>query len=427
MIDLQNSAKTILSGWKKESYSFGAGAIENAAGLARKLGDRAHLVCGATARSSGFLEKIEREFAGLEITIAGRSRGAAENSPLEDVERVRADIAQSEPDVVVSLGGGSLIDAAKASIVLACCGGRCDDYFGVGRVVAACKEGSVSLVPHLAIMTASASAAHLTKYANVTNLQTKQKKLVIDPVITPNAAVFDYAVTASMSTRFTAVGAWDGIGHLCEVYYGFPQSDSRFRGLETAVLTGLELILKGLPAALADPANREARVSLGLATDLGGYAIMTGSTNGPHLNSFSLVDVAEHGLAVAVLQAYYGCFFTPVIEEKIRNLLHIFLKHGYGGTAADPASISGRALGMAYGQALQAFARATGMPTRVSELKGFTPAHREKILGAAKDPALSSKLESMPRPMRANDVDHLMGPLLDAAISGDLSLVPDVG
>ena len=56
---------------------------------------------------------------------------------------------------------------------------------------------------------------------------------------------------------------------------------------------GIRLVVNYLPRVLADPQDAEGREALGLATDLGGYAIMIGGTNGAHLTSFSLVDVLQ--------------------------------------------------------------------------------------------------------------------------------------
>jgi alcohol dehydrogenase len=426
MSGLQQKASSLISAWKKSAYTFGTGCLSSLPGIIKKSQfSKIHLVTGSTAKKSGQVDILLRRLAEEEIHIVGTSAGARENSPVEDVLRVRDDILQSSPDAVVSFGGGSLIDGVKASIVLAGCKGRLDDYYGVGRVNAKISDSGCRLLPHLAVMTASASAAHLTKYANVTDMTALQKKLIIDPAIVPTAALFDYGLTTSMSARFTAIGAWDGIGHLSEAYFGFSEKDPRFQVLEEAVLCGLELILSALPKALAHLDDPGARTSLGLATDLGGLAIMTGGTNGPHLNSFSLVDVAEHGCAVAVLQAYYGCFFSSAIPGKIRTLAKLYQKSRYIGENEDLGNISGRELGLVYGRALQRFARATGMPLSLGELEGFTPAHVEKMLFAARDPALSSKLEAMPVPMKAEDVERFMRPILNAAASGNLEGVPE--
>ena len=79
------------------------------------------------------------------------------------------------------------------------------------------------------------------------------------------------------------------------------------------------------PPPLADPDELSAREALGLGTDLGGYAIMVGGTNGPHLNSFSFVDVLAHGRACAILLPYYTVLLAPAIERQ----LHVSLTARY--------------------------------------------------------------------------------------------------
>ena len=88
------------------------------------------------------------------------------------------------------MGGGSTIDAVKAAIVLDVLGGEIEDYFGVDKVSEALEKSGKSLTPHVAIQTAASSAAHLTKYSNITNLETNQKKLIVDEAVVPTGACF---------------------------------------------------------------------------------------------------------------------------------------------------------------------------------------------------------------------------------------------
>jgi alcohol dehydrogenase len=67
-----------------------------------------------------------------------------------------------------------------------------------------------------------------------------------------------------------------------------------------------------------------------------------------------------------------------------------------------------------------------GFPTRLQEVEGFAPGHIERALSAAKSPQLRMKLQNMPIPMTAEMVDDYMGPVLEAATEGNLSLVRTV-
>jgi alcohol dehydrogenase len=420
---LRATARELMRQFKGHAYAFGPGAIARAGEMAARLGRRFLLVRGKSAARSGMLERLRESFRTRGLEIAAECAGAAPNSPVEDVQRVRDEVLRARPDAAVGLGGGSLIDALKGSVVLASLGGGCEDYYGVGKVSARLRETGKRLLPHFAVMTASASAAHLTKYANITDMRAHQKRLVIDEAVVPPAALFDYRATLTMSAHFTMVGAFDGICHLLEVYFGLPAGHARQETVERVALTGLELIVGALPGALKEPACEPLRESIGLGTDLGGYAIMIGSTNGPHLNSFSLVDLMDHGMATALLTPYYVCFFAPAIEEKLRRAGRVYQQHGYVDGRADLDRLGGRDLGLAVARGMAALAGSLGFPTRLDDVPGFGGEHVERMLAAAKDPALSSKLEAMPIPMAAADVDRYMAPILEAARTGDFTRI----
>ncbi|HZK67553.1 MAG TPA: iron-containing alcohol dehydrogenase, partial [Chloroflexota bacterium] len=321
------------------------------------------------------------------------------------------------------LGGGSTIDAVKSAEVLRTLGGVIDDYLGTGLVTAKLKETGKALTPVVAIQAAASTGAHLTKYSNITDYKTGQKKLVVDPAIVPTRAIFDYDLTLSMPTGFTADGALDGVSHMLEVLFDSMGKPYHTKMLEVAEV-GITLVVEYLERAMKNPQDMEARTALGLATDLGGYSIMLGGTNGAHLTSFSLVDILSHGRACYIMNPYYTVFFAPAAEGPLKLVGNIFKKAGY--TSADIDSLKGRELGVAVAEAMMALSKKISFPTTLSEVKGFTQGHIDRALVAAKDPALRMKLENMPVPMTAEMVDEFMGPILAAARDGDLSVIKNV-
>jgi alcohol dehydrogenase class IV len=337
--------------------------------------------------------------------------------------RIADEFRSLEPGLVVSFGGGSTLDAVKAAEVLRTLGGTIEDYFGTGLVSQWLARHNRSLTPHVAIQTVASSAAHLTKYSNITDLSTGQKKLIVDEALVPRNAVFDYEVTYSQPPSLTADGAMDGVSHSLEVLYGAVGRAHYARAEEVAV-TGIGLALNHLPQALENPENPQARAALCLSTDLGGYSIMIGGTNGGHLTSFSLVDILSHGRACAIMNPYYTVFFAPAIEQPLRAIGGIYREAGLA-----PASVTrlrGRDLGMAVAEGMLEFAARIGFPTRLSEVDGFSDEHIERALTAAKNPQLKMKLENMPVPLTAEMVDDYMAPILEAAREGELSLVRNV-
>ena len=158
--------------------------------------------------------------------------------------------------------------------------GTIDPYFGVGNVTKVKNLAGRSPIPLIAVETAASSGAHLTKYANITDPLTGQKKLIVDEAITPQASVFDYGVTLNAPLGLTLDGGLDGIAHAWEVFMG-ATGQATYGQMREVAAACLRLIVYGLPKVKADGKDRQARLCLGLGTDLGGYSIMIGGTSGP--------------------------------------------------------------------------------------------------------------------------------------------------
>ncbi len=413
----------LLREWKGDNYIFGLGVLPKIGGLTARFGKRVMLVSTKTYEkwTDQAIESIRS--AGGEPVPREVVLGARPNAPREDVYRIESDILHYRPDVIVSFGGGSTIDAVKAAIVLSVLGKEVspeiDHYFGTGIVSAELERTGCKLIPHIAVETASSSGAHLTKYSNITDPESAQKLLIVDPAIVPQAALFDYRTSCSMPKSVTIDGALDGIAHTFEVFCG--AKPATYEKAKTLCETALELILENTKAAIQDPQDETAREALGVATDLGGYAIMVGGTSGGHLTSFSLIDVVSHGTACGIMNPYYAVFYAPAIQEQLSAVGKVLLRHGF--LDQDPEALLGRERAEAVAEGMRAFARSIGAPTTLSELPGFTEAHTKRILSAAKKPELQMKLQNMPVPMTAADVDPYMAPVIRAAVSGNLSLI----
>jgi alcohol dehydrogenase len=418
-----DQAHQLLSRFKGDSYVNGFGVLGEAGPQAARLGRRAVLVRDSFPGSQGHARAIVDSLVAAGVEVAGVVEGAAPNAPLEDLARIHAELVRLNPGVIVSFGGGSTIDCVKAAEVLRTLGGSIEEYFGVGLVTAKLQATGGKLTPHVAIQTAASSSAHLTKYSNITDLKSGQKKLIVDNAIVPDRAIFDYSVTTGAPASLTADGALDGVSHSLEVLYG-AVGKPYYAEMAEVARTCIGLVLKYLPQALATPADLEARQGLGLATDLGGYAIMLGGTNGAHLTSFSLIDILSHGRACAILNPYYTVFFAPAIEEPLKLVASLCVEQGLAG--AEVLQLAGRDLGLAVAQALMSFERSVGLPPALGEVPGFTDAHLERALSAAKNPQLRMKLENMPVPMTAEMVDDYMGPILQAAKTGVLDGIRNV-
>ncbi len=428
-------AEEVLRRWKGEEYAFGVDVLDKVGEFASWFGKQSVLVANGSRWLSPWLEKIIQSLKNHGIDCRDLIKGARPNTPKDDVYRIALAVSKSKPDSIVAVGGGSTLDAVKAASVLASYNrSDIESYFGTGEVTKILKETAERVIPIVAVQTASGSGSHLTRYSNITDPVTGNKKLIADDAMVPSAAVFDYRVTLSAPRMLTLDGGLDGIAHCWEVFMG-ATGKCYYDQIKGIAQLGIELIVRNLAKAVEQPDNLAARVALGLGTDLGGYAIMIsklnpntgsverGGTNAGHLGSFQLVRYLPHGRACAVLNPYYTVLFAKAIEEQNRVVGPIFQRAGFIDSSVDFERIKGRKLAVTIARGMIEFSRSLGLPTTLNE--AWVPKEQiEVMVGAAKDPQLKMKLQNMPIPMDVASVDALMRPTLQAAYNGELSLVP---
>ena len=414
-------AEGLLRAFKGDDYAFGDGALKKVGGYATALGRTFVVISDVYLQQIGLSNTIIRAIEGAGLQVVDELAGAGANTPQEDVYRLAYQLSRVQWDGVVVIGGGSCIDSAKASLTLVRWGGLIDDYFGTGKVS---EKSGGERNPLIAVQTASSSGAHLTMYSNVTDMRTLQKKLIVDESIVPRFSVFQYDMTRSMPPSLTKDGGLDGIAHCWEVWMG-ATGKNYYAQISDVASLGIQLIVDALPDALRNGNDLAARHALGLGTDLGGYSIMLGGTNAGHLGSFSLIDVLSHGRACAILNPYYTILFSDAIQDQLKRVGPIYRRAGY--ISEDLTALEGRALAEAVARGMIALSKSIDFPTTL-KAAGTPDTHLEKMLKAAKDPQLKMKLQNMPVPMdvAAGDIERLMRPTLEAAFTGDLSLIPDL-
>ena len=124
------------------------------------------------------------------------------------------------------------------------------------------------------------------------------------------------------------------------------------------------------------------------------------------------------------MNPYYTVFFAPAIARPLRFVGKIYQQAGL--TRSDIETLNGRDLGIAVAEAMLEFARRIGFPTRLKDVEQFGQQHIERALTAAKNPQLKMKLQNMPIPLTSEMIDDYMGPILEAARDGNLSLIKNV-
>jgi len=432
----------LLKDWKGDRYAFGAGALAAAGKYAAEYGNKALVVAAQYGEPGGewmapIIKQVTDGLNAAGVGYGAIERGARPNAPREDVYRIAAAIADAQPGCVVAVGGGSTIDACKAAAVLATYGGNdIEPYFGVDLVAKVAAEQGKKPLPVVAVQTAASSGAHLTKYSNITDIATGIKKLIVDETIVPPAAVFDYGITVNTPMALTLDGALDGIAHCWEVFMG-ANGKIYYDDIKQITVAAMSLIVNALPAVVKDPKNAEAREALGIGTDLGGYAIMIakrneatgaiekGGTNGGHLGSFQLIKYLPHGRACAVLNPYYTVLFADAIEDQCRTVGPILQEAGFIPKDMKLSKLEGRDLAEAVAEGMIGFSMSIGFPATLQDA-GVPATQIDVMIAESKNPQNKMKLQNMPTPLdvEQGEVDSKMLPTLQAAFTGDLSMIP---
>lgn len=148
-------ARTLLREFKGEAYVNGLGVLPSAGQVGAELGRSAVLVHDSFAGAESFVGTVYQALAAAGVRVLAEVIGAGPNAPREDMARIASDLTRYNPEFIISFGGGSTIDAAKAAEVLRALGGDIEEYFGVGLVSQQIVRTGKALRPHLAIQTAS--------------------------------------------------------------------------------------------------------------------------------------------------------------------------------------------------------------------------------------------------------------------------------
>ena len=406
-------AYTLLKQFKGESYIFGMNITKDIPRDFYPSGENVAIIRSTFPGSNELLAPIQH-MIGKRNKICAIITGPKPNAPIKDLERICSRMGQSLPSYIISFGGGSTTDITKAANIIFSLGGNIDDYFGIALASQAKHKTGMSLLPHLAIQTAASSSSHLTKYSNITDTEINQKKLIVDDLIVPHKAIFDYVSTLNAPIELSIDGALDGLSHALEVYYGSLYASNK-ELIEQVCLESIRLILHYLPLVIEHPKSKTARSGLAMGIDLGGYAIMLGGTNGGHLTSFSLVDILPHGRACAILNPYYTVYFAPTIHPQLKKLSRIFAREDLAGLNIPSDT---EELGVFVAEAMQKFLKTIGVPTALNDVDGFTQDHITRALEIAKSPQLRMKLNSMPVPFTTGDIDTSMKSILVSAAEG---------
>jgi alcohol dehydrogenase class IV len=285
----------------------GAGAFAEASSILRRLEVKNPLIVtdGFLTRL-GLAESLREQIEKTGIACAVFSETVPDPTTAA-VEAGLQAFTAGRHDSLVSLGGGSPIDSAKAIGMLAANGGRARDY----KVP---NEVPRKSPPHLAIPTTAGTGSEVSRFTVVTNSETDEKMLIAGASLVPTAAIVDFELTMSMPARLTADTGTDSLTHAIEAYIS--RRANAFA--DAFATTAMKTIWAELPTAFREPGNRLARERMMLAATQAGMAFSNASVALVHGMSRPIgAHFHEpHGLSNAMLLPAVTAFSVKAAESR---------------------------------------------------------------------------------------------------------------
>jgi alcohol dehydrogenase class IV len=356
---------------------FGRGASGNLAGNLTAAGwRRAFIVSDEGVKGAGLVDALAAPLnaAGL---LGGVFTDVAPEPPIDTVDRVAAQIAASRADVVVALGGGSVMDTAKVASLVAHHKKPAHEFVGIG------KAGGRG-IPTVLIPTTAGTGSEATFVAILTDSKSGNKIGVVDPNILADIAIVDPALTDGLPASVTAAAGMDALVHAIEAYIA-KVATPLARGL---ALGAARYIGRSLEVACREPANRAARDGMAMGSHLAGMAFANSSCCAVHALALPLGGQFHipHGVIT-------GCFAGEMMRHNAPSCGNAFAELGaaLGWGAMQPLDFAAR---------LDAMAKTIGLTSRLAQ----TPVPDDAISRMARDAVTIRRLMD-PNPREVTEAD----------------------
>ena len=292
---------------------FGIDTIQQIGQQAKSLGaGRVLLITGPQVKKAGVLDKVLSflQVEGIAVEVNLQDRDTTE--PATELVEKTAEIARKGNfDVIVGLGGGSILDVAKMVSALTTNPGKTADYFGKEKVP---KRGK----PTIIVPTTSGTGAEVTKHAIFLDRSINVKMVVASSNLLPNVAIVDPALAMSCPPAVTASSGIDAFIHSAEAFL----SKNANTITDTLALESISIITKWLGPAFADGNDMEARYQMSLGSLMAGIVLNNSGTSLVHAMAYPVGGEhhTPHGVTLSALML--ACFdYVAVAREAKMALL----------------------------------------------------------------------------------------------------------
>ena len=317
---------------------------------------------------SGTLRRQTEEIAKIEHALGERCSGLfdamPQHTPREAVIAASEQARAANADLIVTVGGGSITDGAKA--VQLCLANNVRNVDGIDAIRATKGAPPAMMAPRVRQISVPTTIAggEFSANAGVTNSATKVKESVRHPLVIPSAVILDPAITLHTPEWLFLSTGIRAVDHCVEgicAREAHPYADAQ-------ALKGLSMLASGLPRVKQNPRDLDARMDCQIGTWLSMGALTSGIPMGAS-HGIGYVLGAAHG----VPHGYTSCVMLPSVMR--------WNKSANAGRQALVAEAMGRP-GRDAGDVLDQFIRDLGMPRSLREVK-VSPEHFDAIARAA--------------------------------------------
>jgi len=295
----------------KTKIVFGNNTINELGKLCSDLGQSAILVSGKSSIKNGKVDLIKQILKKNNVKLCV-FHSITSDPTVQQVNEIVEISKINDVDIMISLGGGSVIDATKAAGMIIKNGGITEDYIK-GNL----KIGDESL-PHIAIPTTSGTGSELSKGAIISWPEENIKTGIRGDCILPTIAIVDPLLTLSLPIDQIKITGFDCFSHALETYI------SKLANPLTAIYsaTAINSVAQFLPIAISDPENIEARNQLSFNSMMMGYNLANSSTCLPHRLQYPLGTLTKtpHAFGLAALYPSWIKITASFSQDKFNNV-----------------------------------------------------------------------------------------------------------
>ena len=273
---------------------FGAGTIKELPNEIKLLGSkRAFIITDIIVRNLDFFKKIEDILKSSKVKLVGIFDEVPVNSDIEACNKGYKMVREKESDILIAVGGGSVIDTAKGMNLLLSEGGDLmEDHQGAYLLERPLKN-------LIAIPTTAGTGSELTFAAVIRDSNQKLKISFISPYISPNIAILDPEVTISCPPELTASTGMDALSHAVESIHSLQNEPIT----DALAIHAIKLIGGNLREAVNNGENIEARGNMLIAANMAGLAFTNALVGCVHAMAHALGGYYDvpHGIANSIL------------------------------------------------------------------------------------------------------------------------------